>query len=113
MDFVKEHIGTELQFTLSGELDAESTEQIRNEFVQLAAQQDFTTITIDMKNVSFIDSSGIGVIVFLFKKMREHSIEVVLSNVHSQPLELIKLLRIDTVITVELYEGDPTEMVAS
>ena len=39
-----------------------------------------------MKNVSFIDSSGIGVIVFLFKKMREHSIEVVLSNVHSQPL---------------------------
>ena len=66
-----------------------------------------------MKNVSFIDSSGIGVIVFLFKKMREHSIEVVLSNVHSQPLELIKLLRIDTVITVELYEGDPTEMVAS
>ena len=37
MDFVKEHIGTELQFTLSGELDVESTEQIRNEFVQLAA----------------------------------------------------------------------------
>ena len=112
MDFVKEQTEEQFHFAISGELDAESSEQIRPEFVQLAANPTYSTIIINLKNVSFIDSSGIGLIVFLFKKMREHSVELVLSDVHSQPLELIKLLRVDTVITVHLYEGDAFDSLA-
>ncbi|UTP71747.1 STAS domain-containing protein [Alteromonas sp. LMIT006] len=113
MDFVKEQTHEQFRLVISGELDAESTEQIRPEFVQLSENPDFSTIIINLKNVSFIDSSGIGLIVFLFKKMREHSIEMILSDVHSQPLELIKLLRIDTVITVETYESESLDTLAS
>ena len=69
MDFVKEQTHEQVRLVISGKLDAESTEQIRPEFVQLSENPDFSTIIINLKKVSFIDSSGIGLMVFLFKNL--------------------------------------------
>lgn len=100
MEFSKSINDNTLTLHLTGDMDAEGCDVLRNEFVALAEEPSFSEINIDLQHVEFIDSSGIGMIVFLFKKLRIQSIELSIMNIHSQPLELIQLLRIDTVMTV-------------
>jgi len=55
-----------LDIKLQGEMDALGCMNIRPKIETIADAKDNKNITIDMSNVSFIDSSGIGVIVFLY-----------------------------------------------
>lgn len=83
---------------LEGELDALAIESIRSELEQLGnSAQD---VDLDFTSVTFIDSSGIGALVFLFKRLRTSNCTLRLHQVHGQPLELIQYLRIDKSIQV-------------
>lgn len=83
---------------LEGSLDALAVEIHRPQFDELV--QDETDVVIDMSRIDFIDSSGIGAIVFLFKRLRYLNRSLSLTGVHGQPLELLKHLRIDQSIHV-------------
>ncbi len=50
-------------------------------------------VIIDFREVPFIDSSGIGEILRLFKHMREADGEVILMNPNSKLLELFSMYR--------------------
>jgi len=50
-------------------------------------------IVIDFKEVPFIDSSGIGEVLRLFKKMRESNGEVVLANPNKKLKDLFSMYR--------------------
>jgi len=52
-------------------------------------------VVIDFKNVPFIDSSGIGEILRLFKHMREVGGEVVLINPNQKLTDLFVMYRFD------------------
>ncbi|MEE8378813.1 MAG: STAS domain-containing protein, partial [Gammaproteobacteria bacterium] len=94
--------GSELTVKLSGEMDAFGCTKIRTELEQLANSKEHNLL-LDLSLVTFLDSSGIGLIVFLFKRLkaRERSLEMI--GVQGQPQELIELLRINSVIPVSLY----------
>ena len=64
-------------------------------------------VLLDLSKVSFIDSSGIGAIVFLFKRLKLRDETLIIRGVHGQPRELIELLRIDSAIPVSF--GQQTE----
>lgn len=85
---------------LSGEMDAHGCSKIRSNLEQVA-QQKYPHIIIDLNSVSFIDSSGIGAIVFLFKRLKEQSRSMEIIGVQGQPKELMKLLRMDTAISMQ------------
>ena len=84
---------------ISGDFDVTQAEDARQLFTQLldTLQHD---VDVDLKEVPFIDSSGIGAIVFLYKRLRCLGKEMSIINLQSQPLELIQLLRIDRIIKV-------------
>ncbi|WP_413701770.1 STAS domain-containing protein [Psychromonas sp. KJ10-10] len=82
---------------LSGEMDALGCSQIRKELETLAQQTHSHTL-LDINNINFIDSSGIGAIVFLFKRLKEQGRTLEIIGVQGQPQELMKLLRIDSAI---------------
>ena len=67
---------------------------------------------IDLRGVTFIDSSGIGAIVFLFKRLRAANRELMLVGVHGQVRELIELLRVDHALPVELLDPAAGEAAA-
>ena len=46
-------------------------------------------VTMELSNVSFIDSSGIGAVVFLFKRLHEHGRALRVIGAHGQPLQLL------------------------
>lgn len=91
----------EFFITLSGEMDAFGCSQIGSELEKLLDADVVQHISLDIDNVTFLDSSGVGVIVFLFKRLKSSGGTLELSNVNGQPKELIKLLRVSSVIPVK------------
>ena len=60
------------------------------------------SITVDLSALRLIDSSGVGVLVSLFKRIRASGGEVRLEGLRDQPLAIFKLLRLDRV-----FPGSP------
>lgn len=87
------------QMRLEGDFDALAVEQLRNQFDTAAEQQQ--DVILDMQAVEFIDSSGIGAIVFLFKRLRSNNHSLSICGVKGQPLELMQYLRIDKCISLD------------
>lgn len=94
-----ETVQNELHLEIEGSLDALAVEILRPKFDELI--QDQSDVVLNLGKIEFIDSSGIGAIVFLFKRLRSKERKLSLSGVHGQPLELLKHLRIDQSITVQ------------
>ena len=89
-----------LMIKLSGEMDAHGCSEIRPELEKITEQKQ-PHIVIDVSMVSFIDSSGIGAIVFLFKRLKEQKRTMELIGVQGQPKELMILLRMDSAIPLQ------------
>ena len=53
----------------SGEIDVATSPELRRELHQLADRQG--SIVVDLRDVTFIDSSGLGVLVGTLKRLRE------------------------------------------
>ncbi len=64
-----EYSGRNLIVYLNGELDHHSSEDIRNKFDDIIESKTFNNIIIDFSKVTFMDSSGIGVIIGRYKKL--------------------------------------------
>ena len=88
---------------LKGVFNAVGANSVRPAFENIAAEKAPKKVLLDLLDVSFIDSSGIGAIVFLFKRLKDNKRELELIGVHGQVAELIQLLRLHKAITVELY----------
>ena len=89
-----------ISIKLTGEMDAHGCSQIGTELENLIDTDVIQHISLDIENVTFLDSSGVGAIVFLFKRLKSSGGSLELNNVNGQPKELIKLLRVGSVIPV-------------
>ena len=88
-----------LVVVLEGEFDALAVAELRPELEQIQ-QEHVGNVVVDLSEVSFIDSSGIGALVFLYKRLVERGSNLALLGVNGQPLELLRMLRIDRVIQI-------------
>ena len=82
---------------LRGDFDAILAPEARTVFAELTDNID-KDVVLNFAEVKFMDSSGVGALVFLFKRLREAKVDLMLENLNEQPAELIKLLRIDQII---------------
>lgn len=90
-----------LLLIVRGDMDAQGCSEAQPLLDELVADEKMTDISMDLGEVDFLDSSGIGAIVFLFKRLKAKGHTLSLTNVHGQPMEIITLLRINSAITVE------------
>jgi anti-sigma B factor antagonist len=79
---------------VSGELDALSCPELRPVLDQLVTTGG-QRVTVDLSELSLIDSSGVGAMVSLYKRVRANGGEVRFVGVTAQPLVIFKLLRLD------------------
>lgn len=84
---------------IHGPFDALAAERMRDEFEKIVSVGT-ENITLDLTGVDFVDSSGIGAIVFLYKRLTSQKRTLELSGLHGQPRDLFKFLRIDRTIKV-------------
>ncbi len=79
---------------LKGRLDALTANDLRPTIDQL--ERDGKRFAIfDLFELEMIDSSGVGAIVSLFKRLRKNGGDVKIARLTGQPKEIFRLLRLD------------------
>lgn len=99
MNFNREDVGDVTVLRISGSLDALSTPELRPTIDALVAEKR-PAITVDLTELRLIDSSGVGAIVSLYKRMRALGAKVEVVGLKDQPLAIFRLLRLDRIFTV-------------
>ena len=96
----KVHDGA-LHITLSlPRLDASASASLKK---QLAFDLDPSVLRaeLDMRDIQFIDSSGIGVLLSIYRKLPQEGADVTLRNVQPGVLAVLELLRLHRIFKVE------------
>jgi anti-sigma B factor antagonist len=81
---------------VSGELDALTVPEIRAEIDRIVADGE-GTVVVDLTSLRLVDSSGVGAIVSLFKRVRAEGRRFEVRGVQGQPLQIFQVLRLDQV----------------
>lgn len=87
---------SESRLEIEGALDALTAPDIRPIFDAVVADRP-RRVVVDLDKVTMLDSSGVGAIVSLFKRVKADGGQVVVIGAHDQPLAVLKLLKLDRV----------------
>jgi anti-sigma B factor antagonist len=85
--------------TVKGVINIETAEELKTVFDDLLAKGS-NYIRLNLKQVPISNSSGIGNILMLYKKLKERGGSLEIKGVSSNLMEMLKLLKVDQLITI-------------
>jgi anti-sigma B factor antagonist len=88
--------GDDTELRIEGALDALTVGEISTILDATVAEHP-RYVTLDLDEVTILDSMGVGAIVSLWKRVKAQGGKVVVVHAHAQPLLVLKLLRLDVV----------------
>src|SRR5262249_11507714 len=91
--------GDETTLEIDGTLDAVTAPDLRTVVDQLVNEKRKSVI-LELSSLRLIDSSGVGIIVSLFRRSKEYGGEVKIVGLRDQPRAIFRLLRLDKVFSV-------------
>jgi anti-sigma B factor antagonist len=91
--------GNETVLKIEGTLDAVTAPELRSVIDDLVSESR-KEVTLELTDLRLIDSSGVGVIVSLFKRVRANGGQVRIVGLRDQPRAIFRLLRLDRVFPV-------------
>jgi anti-sigma B factor antagonist len=94
LEFTRGQLDDVEVLTLKGNLDALTAPELRPTIDELVANRRIKVV-FDLKDLTLIDSSGVGAIVSLFKRVRMLGGDVKIACLANQPKEIFRLLRLD------------------
>lgn len=89
-----------LIITIIGELDHHSSDEIRNKIDDRIERGGYKKVILDFSNVTFMDSSGIGVIIGRYKKLKLLKSNLCIANVNNSIKKVFELSGIFKIIEV-------------
>ncbi len=90
-----------LVISLGGELDHHRALSLMDELVEKIDANLPKQLVLDLKDLSFSDSSGIGLLLRLAKTMKQVEGELILTHVQAQPKRLFDMAGLGKFITKE------------
>ena len=96
MNFNRFDDGDESILRIEGELDAVTSPELRPTIEKIVGDRP-SRVTVDLSGLRLIDSSGVGVLVALYKRMRAAGGDMRIVGVSDQPRAIFRLLRLDAV----------------
>ena len=87
-----------LELHISGELSALSAPLLRDVLEQVVSVHP-REVTVNLSELSLIDSSGVAAIVSLYKRLAKFGSRMHLVGVHDQPSRIFRLLHLDHVFS--------------
>jgi len=96
MNYKVQKSETETTLEIDGTLDAVTAPELRTVVDELVNDHP-KAVTLDLSSLRLIDSSGVGVIVSLFKRIRANGGQVKIVGLRDQPKAIFRLLRLDRV----------------
>jgi anti-sigma B factor antagonist len=77
-----------------GSLDASTASELKSEVLAIEQAKQLKVV-VDLAGLTLIDSTGVGVLISLFKRVRALEGHVFFAGLHGQPKEIFRLLRLD------------------
>jgi stage II sporulation protein AA (anti-sigma F factor antagonist) len=105
MDIQVESIGDSRIVHIEGKITFEYCSVLQNR-LDAAVDDTVREVVIDFQSVPFIDSSGVGEILRLYKRMRENNGEVVLANPNQKLRDLFAMYRFGQFMKIRT-DSDP------
>ncbi|MCM2679543.1 STAS domain-containing protein [Echinimonas agarilytica] len=98
----------DLTLELHGAFNADACTSMNQRFENICHQYAGHNVVVDMNDVDALDASGIGALVFMFKRLRASGGALYLCGVKGAPRKLLEMLHVHRAIP--MYE-DKTAMV--
>jgi len=92
---------------IEGEIDFHSSPQVRDQFSQIMDQKD-PKIIINLKSVTYIDSSGLATFVEALQKMNRNNGKLILSEIAPSVRSVFEIAKLDSVFTLSLSSSNVT-----
>ncbi len=99
MELYVEYEGSTLIFRLVGELDEHSAEFVRRKLDNAMSDGNYSAIVFDLARLSFMDSTGIGVIIGRYKTARKLNKNVYVKNPSATVDKIFKMSGLYEIIT--------------
>ncbi|MBN1499473.1 MAG: STAS domain-containing protein [Spirochaetes bacterium] len=94
MDITFKDHGEHKIIAISGEVDLYNVSELKKQLFSIT-DGSCPSVVIDMSNVNYMDSSGIGALVAGQKKMKANNGKFALMNIHDDVLNILKLATLD------------------
>lgn len=99
MAFSVSREGEVLVFDVEGQLIVGNRQELKNDVLQKLEEGE-RKFLVDFSSTGYIDSSGLGVLVSLSKKIREQGGELRLSSLNEDLRTLFELTKLDTLFRI-------------
>jgi len=87
-------------FNLEGSVALENTNKLKSFVKPYLEDSELKGIIFNMDKVSSIDSSGIGYIVSIYKKLKTRNCKFALSSLNRQSREVFTLTKLDKILVI-------------
>jgi len=88
------------QLTLSGEIDAYTASELTEKLVPLMKKKG-NKIIVDLSDIEYMDSTGLGVFVGALKTSKKNGSELILKNLTDRVQRLFEITGLNEVIAIE------------
>ena len=105
-----ERDGDSAVFRLKGEIDLHSSPVLRTDILNALQDGEVKTLTLNLADVPYVDSSAIAVMVEALQRLRKNGGKVVLCDLSPRVKGLLEIARLDSIFTVV---GNETEAAAA
>ncbi|PLR78200.1 anti-sigma factor antagonist [Bacillus sp. V3-13] len=85
-----------------GDLDIEVTEMMEDEI--FPSLQSFKTIDINLSNVPFVDSTGIGLLINLIETLKKDEVVITISDVAPQVKDIFEIIQLPDILGHETFK---------
>lgn len=92
-------------FYLKGSLDFLQSVKVRTYMLKEIEEKHITNIIINLSEVHYMDSSGLGALVGVVTKVKKTG-EIRMCNIQKSPLDLLKLTRLLSLFKIDATEDD-------
>ena len=98
--------GDAIVATVRGEIDLNNSPELRGELFALMGRQPPRRLVLNLKQVPYMDSSAVAVLVEVLQKVRKAGGKVYLTDLQPRVQGLIEIARLGTIFSVVSSEAD-------
>ena len=91
---------------ITGEIDHHSAVAVRSEIDEKISALRPLKMVLDMSDIDFMDSSGLGLIMGRYQRMRAVGGELILQNPNQRVLKISKLAGLEKIVKIEMKENE-------
>lgn len=86
--------------SIEGELDVSSADKLKDQLHKIVDEK-MLDVKIDLTNLEYIDSTGLGVIIGVLKKLRVNEKEIYILNPRSNVKKIFTITGLDKIFKME------------